>query len=179
MSYTAPAGNAVDFTATGASYSPPAGDAVNFTPEVSVIVSAKFELGAEAIFATPSELVVDTAFTLSPEVEFDATYKHVVLVAGGVALGGDCVFLQPADFRADAQVQVACSATLSGVPMLRANVHVALSAQAAFKVKRSISVAGSVRVSGHAQLRAAAKLVSATNIPVLCAAKFYARDNRG
>lgn len=67
MSYTAPAGNAVNFQQTGAAYTPPSGNAVNFPAPVVLLLTSDVSAGAwspssgSSLYAMVDESAADDA----------------------------------------------------------------------------------------------------------------------
>lgn len=99
MAYTAPLGNAVDFTATGESYAPPSGNAVNFGPRsfakfaLPIVVSvggaqgvnSSVEIGPAVVVSGSGEQPVTAIARMSLPVSVDITGN--VPCSGFAALG--------------------------------------------------------------------------------------------
>lgn len=179
MSYTAPAGNAVNFTATGVGYTPPAGDAVNFESIAHVFISGLVQASGEILVSTPAEIHINGVYAPSGLIELDAAIKHVLFVDGAVSLGGSISIVQPAAAIVDGLCVVSGSISLLSGQAIILLGSVPIVGAISVRSKNSVYVSGKVKISGSAQVKSAAKVVVSGQIPVYGKVKLYARDNRG
>ena len=178
MSYTAPAGNAVNFTATGVGYTPPAGDAVNFGPIAQVFISGQCKVSGDILASTPAEIHISGAYAPSGLIELDAAVKHVLFVDGAVSIGGAISIVQPAAASVDGSCVVSGAISLLSGQAIVLLGSVPVVGVISVVSKNSVYVSGKVNVAGSAQVKSSAKVVVSGQIPVYGKVKLYARDNR-
>lgn len=179
MSYTAPAGNAVNFTAMGVGYTSPAGDAVDFESIAHVFISGQCKVSGEILVSTLAEIHISGVYAPSGLIELDAEIKHVLFVDGAVSLGGSISIVQPAAASVNGSCVVSGAISLiSGQAIILAG-SVPIVGNISIGSKTPVYVSGKANITGSIQVKPAAKVVVSGKIPVYGKMKLYARDNRG
>ena len=159
MSYTPPAGNAVDFATAGAAYTPPAGNAVVFSSYDEVVIAER-------------SLTATGAIGLGGKAKLFYGEYRILDAAGAIGLGGGAslLFYEQRSLTASGAVSVSGSANLTAFARwggsvvlggaavlasgrsLRAIARVTVSGGATLNLGRALHARGAVRLGGRAKL---------------------------
>jgi hypothetical protein len=148
MSYTPPAGNAVDFTATGVSYTPPAGNAVDFELSKTLTVSGKLPFGGSVELRLQADLTITGKLAFSGGVS--AIAHPVFAIRDSFFFGGAATFETDFELRASGSLPLGGLCSLSAANALYVSEAFSFGGQASFRTPTEIYCSGAFAFGGHA-----------------------------